>query len=52
MFSIARSVTEANMQVNAVDVSTEAAEEIIVVEEYRKSNDGTVQTEHAGDALP
>lgn len=40
------------MQVNAVDVSTEAAEPMIVVEYYRRTHDGTVKTKYARDLGP
>lgn len=51
MLQTARTATDTSMPVNTVDVRTEAAEQKIVVEDYRGIHDAAAQIEHAGDLL-
>lgn len=52
MFSPGRSGTDAYRQVNAVDVSTEVSEQMIVIQNIRGTHDRTGKIEHAGAPLP
>lgn len=52
MFSVEKPETDADMQSNAVNVSSEAAEQWCVVQDIRGPHDVTVWTEHGGGPLP